>query len=221
MNPSHPFATGRMLLATLCTLALMPLSAHADPRGDFGHEHHFRDGPPGRGAVVTRLPRAHRTVVHGGMPYYFDGGFWYRPWGSRFVVVAPPIGIAVPVLPHGFVTLRLAGREYYRQDDVYYMRRDGGYIVVAPPAPDALQDDSKHRSTTVSRGELFIYPNRGQDERQQRNDRFECHEWAVEQTGYDPTMAGGSGDGAYSQAHRSDYQRAMSACLEGRGYTVR
>jgi YMGG-like Gly-zipper len=35
----------------------------------------------------------------------------------------------------------------------------------------------------------FIYPNKGQSQEQQNRDRFECHSWAVSQTGYDPTRA--------------------------------
>jgi hypothetical protein len=36
--------------------------------------------------------------------------------------------------------------------------------------------------------QLFIYPLRGQSEQQQQQDRFECHQWAVQQTGFDPTV---------------------------------
>ena len=34
--------------------------------------------------------------------------------------------------------------------------------------------------------ELAVYPARGQDERELRRDRFECHAWAVRQSGFDP-----------------------------------
>jgi hypothetical protein len=36
--------------------------------------------------------------------------------------------------------------------------------------------------------QLFIYPLRGQDEQQQQQDRFECHQWAVQQTDFDPIV---------------------------------
>jgi hypothetical protein len=36
--------------------------------------------------------------------------------------------------------------------------------------------------------QLFIYPQRGQSPQQQQQDRFECHQWAVQQTGFDPMM---------------------------------
>ncbi|MEX1317689.1 MAG: glycine zipper family protein, partial [Synechococcaceae cyanobacterium] len=44
-----------------------------------------------------------------------------------------------------------------------------------PPPPGALAQ------------ELFIYPAAGQSAEQQRKDRLECHLWATDQTGFDPT----------------------------------
>ena len=35
---------------------------------------------------------------------------------------------------------------------------------------------------------LYIYPSRGQSPEQQSRDRYECHTWAVQQTGFDPTV---------------------------------
>jgi hypothetical protein len=34
---------------------------------------------------------------------------------------------------------------------------------------------------------IFAYPNNGQDQQQQDRDRYECHNWSVSQTGFDPT----------------------------------
>ena len=34
--------------------------------------------------------------------------------------------------------------------------------------------------------EVFAYPKAGQSQQQQAQDRFECHQWAVGQTGYNP-----------------------------------
>lgn len=152
--------------------------------------------------------------------------------------------------------------------------------------------------------QLYIYPDKGQSQEQQNQDRFECHQWAVQQTGFDPStyqaatpnsrptppvaradgpdinpvtgaaggaamgavggaIAGNAGQGAAIgagigavagllssisrsnreqkqqaqeqqrqlaeqakqradvQQQRTDYNRAMAACLEGRGYTVK
>ena len=132
--------------------------------------------------------------------------------------------------------------------------------------------------------QLFIYPQKGQSPQQQQQDRFECHQWAMQQTGFDPTMAtampppsaspptssplggamGGAAIGAIGGAlggspgrgaaigagagalfghlrrndqirnaeaqqtgqmqqmnqQRDAYNRALVACLSGRGYTV-
>lgn len=215
--------TAGMLLAALLALPLVSLPAQADPpHWDRGGGEHWDRGDRGRGswdgprhgAVVGDLPSRYHTIIFGGLPYYFGDGYWYRPWGSSFVVVAPPVGIVVPLLPDGYVTLNLGDSVYYRYDDVYYMRRDDGYIVVDPPAQGEVQAPAAR-----PHDDLYVYPRQGQNERQQRNDRFECHDWAVGQTGYDPTLVGG-GTG-YSASRRADYLRAMSACLEGRGYTVR
>lgn len=133
--------------------------------------------------------------------------------------------------------------------------------------------------------QLFIFPEKGQDQAQQDADRGACHVWAMNQTGFDPTMAsttpppsneakkggvlrggargaatgavvgaiaGNAGKGAaigaagggmvggmrrsdqkaqqkqndrnwqaQQDAQRANYQRALTACLEGKGYTVR
>ena len=37
--------------------------------------------------------------------------------------------------------------------------------------------------------QLYIYPLRQQTSEQQDRDRYECHSWAVQQTGYDPSRA--------------------------------
>ncbi len=34
--------------------------------------------------------------------------------------------------------------------------------------------------------QLYVYPANAQSEAQQRQDRFECYEWVVQQTGFDP-----------------------------------
>ncbi len=40
--------------------------------------------------------------------------------------------------------------------------------------------------TTWAQG-LIIYPSKGQSSQQLSRDRYECHTWAVQQTGYDPS----------------------------------
>ncbi|MGH8595443.1 MAG: hypothetical protein ACREXT_02150, partial [Gammaproteobacteria bacterium] len=37
--------------------------------------------------------------------------------------------------------------------------------------------------------QIFAYPNAGQSPDQQNKDRYECHQWSVAQSGYDPSTA--------------------------------
>lgn len=143
----------------------------------------------------------------------------------------------------------------------------------------------------VAQNQLYVYPLKKQSTEQQDKDRYECHRWAVDQTGFDPSNAhpgnpsyldpqpyrpsqphvlkgaargtalgavggaitGNAGKGAAAGAamgglaggfRRMDerrshaaqqqagassaaasqqvsYTRAMAACLEGRGYSVK
>ena len=40
---------------------------------------------------------------------------------------------------------------------------------------------------TAQGDDMYIYPKEGQDKAQQDKDTYECHSWAVGQTGFDPT----------------------------------
>jgi len=163
------------------------------------------------------------------------------------------------------------------------------YRVISQPAPEAARP-------RPSLTQVYFYPKAGQSPEQQSRDHYECYNWAVQQTGYDPGMtslppeqrikvlpmpppghdtaaltiagavlgaliggprhgvggaiigaAGGAIVGAASDAARQEYarqmeeayagrdrqidaqldqkaldfRRATSACLEGRGYSVR
>jgi opacity protein-like surface antigen len=67
---------------------------------------------------------------------------------------------------------------------------------------------------------LSITANNGQSPKQQATDRYECHSWASEQTGFDSTRPGGGVTAGEYSSRRAEYQRAMTACLEARGYNV-
>lgn len=40
---------------------------------------------------------------------------------------------------------------------------------------------------TAAHGEMFVYPAKGQSKEQQSRDKYQCHQWAVQQAGFDPT----------------------------------
>jgi hypothetical protein len=62
---------------------------------------------------------------------------------------------------------------------------------------------------------MYVYPAAGQSAEQLSKDRYDCHVWASDQSGYDPTLGAGKKDDAQS------YTRAFTACMEGRNYVVK
>jgi len=173
---------------------------------------------PAHGQSFRTLPRDHRVVTHDHSRYYYSNGAWYRPYRGRYVVVTPPFGLIVPFLPLFYTTIWIHGSPYYYANDTYYTQAEEGYVVVEPPQDDASQTPPPTDDSTESK--LFIYPRKGQSEAQQANDRYECHKCSVGQTNYDPTDISGIPADQIMQK-RSDYQRAMAACLDARGYTAK
>lgn len=174
---------------------------------------------PERGYFRSSMPDGYRPYFYRGSRYYFYGGAWYAPRGSGFVVVGAPIGLVVSVLPPYYSTVWIGGLPYYYADDVYYSWDPGqnGYAVVDPP-PGADQPSAPPAEAAA---DLIIYPKNGQNADQQAADRFECHRWAKSQTGFDPTQPDGDVAPADAANSRSSYNRAMSACLQARGYEVK
>jgi hypothetical protein len=141
---------------------------------------------------------------YGGYRGWYYGGWWY-PWA-----------IAIPYLPFYYQTIWVGGYPYYYADGTYYAPTSYGYMTVNP-TQGAVQVPPS--APSVER--LFIYPRKGQSEELQARDRYECHRWAVSQTHYDPTQPNSGVPGTQLNQMRADYQRAMGACLDGRGYTMK
>ena len=226
-NENKSFALG--LILAFCAIMVLGFSqtAFAQGRGDrhgrgSGHQQ-YRDARyehnhnyPARGQAIVSLPRGNREVFYRGARYHFQGGVWYRPEGRRFLIVAPPIGLFVPFLPTFYSTIWFGSIPYYYANEVYYTPTVGGYTVVAPPPQDEVSQ-AQPSSDRTQTGQLFVYPRKGQSQQQQADDRYACHGWAVNQTNYDPTKPPVS----VSEIQRDNYRRAMAACLDGRGYTVK
>ncbi len=184
--------------------------------GAHGHARQY----PGSGQVVREMPQHSQRVVWAGTHYGFHEGVWYSPHRHGHVVVRPPFGIVVPSLPFFRTLVVIGGLSYFYANGVYYRERpEAGYEVV--PAPLAAQTISTTTPVYVANtpDKLFVYPRLSQTPERQASDEYECHRWAVDQSGFDPTAAV-SGQ-ASDPARRSDYRRAQAACLDGRGYTVR
>jgi hypothetical protein len=127
--------------------------------------------------------------------------------------------VFVPILPPYFTTVWFQGVPYYYANDTYYRWDDveNEYEVVAPP--DGI--DTAGTPEPPASDQLFIYPKSGQSPQQQDTDRFECHRWAVSNSGFDPTLTGGGVPLEQAVEKRNAYLRANVACLEGRGYSVK
>jgi hypothetical protein len=83
-------------------------------------------------------------------------------------------------------------------------------VVFAPPPVVAVAEDGKPPpvlSARPSAPDPILYPRNGQCPEQTESDRRECNRWATTQ----PT----------AMADSSVFNRAVDACLDGRGYTVR
>lgn len=190
----------------------------------FHHDHYY----PRRGTLYRALPPRFDVVLHHGIRFYFGDGIWLGAASpGRFAVVAPPIGAFIRVLPVFATTVWVGATPYYYANDVYYARSGTGYVVVAPPAVAATTAPHLSAPTlsapplrTASADDLILYPRDGQSRQQTESDRQQCSEWATGQTGYDPRFGLPDTDAMAGQK-AGDYGRAIEACLDGRGYTVR
>jgi hypothetical protein len=94
--------------ATAAALLLqsMPAAADTPPYArawgyhdhDWDDHHDWHHGPvyyPRPVYYVERLPRGYRAYPYRGVPYYYCAGRWYRPYGPRYGVVAPPAGFVI------------------------------------------------------------------------------------------------------------------------------
>jgi hypothetical protein len=151
---------------------------------------HGRYYPP-RGTALRSLPDGYRPYYRGGSRYYFNGGVWYAPRGPEFVVVSPPPGLVISVLPPYYSTVWIGGVPYYYADDVYYSWQPNQNGYAVVDPPDNADAPSPPPPDSAQ-SDLMIYPKNGQTKEQQAADQFECN----------------------------NYNRAMSACLQGRGYQV-
>jgi hypothetical protein len=212
---------------------------HGDWHGD--DDGHFWDRP--RYAVPHDWIGMHPDWDDGHYP-----GYWVRPWGPHWVPgywaggywggrFWPHVYLGwnfpwfLGALPAGCVTYWWGGVPYYYWQGVYYVWSPdyGQYVVTdpppltggaaagaAPPPSEQAQSSSGNAQGGLS---LYVYPKNGQSQQQTENDRYQCHEWAVGQTGFDPVNP--ANDTHTSTATPSNYKRAVTACLEARGYSVR
>ena len=157
---------------------------------------------------------------HGGYGGWRGGyGGWRGGWGCcgwGWGWAGLGLGLYFATLPLYYQTYWWDGVPYYYADNTYYIYDPNvkQYETVAPPAGLDAQVGGPAAGNST---ELMAYPKNGQSADQQSRDKYECHQWAATQSGFDPTTATGS---SASAQKRNDYMRAQAACLEGRGYSV-
>ena len=121
----------------------------------------------------------------------------------RHTIVSFSIGYGAPY-PYGF----------YRPWPYYGYGYGYGYPAVGvgvSPRTKRVQEKPGEQQAL----KMYVYPAGGQSESQMAEDRYQCHVWAADQSGYDPTL------GAGKRADADNYTRAFTACMEGRNYVVK
>jgi hypothetical protein len=215
--------------------------------GGPGHYASAYHGAPGVHAGYQGRPGAYVGGHYGGYGYhgygyhgystgahwgggYWRGGYWPRAYYG--------LGYSwfLPILPLAYSTYWWGGVPYYYANDVYYTYDPNyqGYVATDPPpvadpngsatAPSdssAPTDGAQQLDSTQGApqsgpsgpidgapAQIFMYPKNGQSADQQARDKAECQQWATEQAG------------SVAQ-NGSNFNRAMVACVEGRGYSAR
>jgi hypothetical protein len=167
---------------------------------------------PGYAWYLPVLPLGYATYWWGGVPYYYYNNLYYTwsPASAGYVVTDPPPagGDNTPIDPNSAYDQGQGG--------AYEQTQPPPAAAGAAPAPAPYPAPYPGQAPQGgSAGDVYLYPRNGQSEAQQQNDRYECHGWAVNQTGFDPTR-GGPQSGS-----DVEYRRAMVACLDARGYSAR
>jgi hypothetical protein len=192
----------RSFAFALCSFAALALTApafaqHGGVRGGGYHGGYYG---------------GYRGGYYGGYRGYYGyrgwyGGYYPWAWGGA------ALGLYFATLPYYYSTYWYGGTPYYYAGNTYYAwdPAAGQYLTVAPPA------GAPNQPVEQAPSELMVYPKNGQTQYQQTTDRYECYRWAVSQLGYDPTSAGGG----TVRRDLTDYNRAQTACLTARGYSVK
>jgi len=74
--------------------------------------------------------------------------------------------------------------------------------------------------TAFAQSNYFAYPKAGQNEEKQSFDKFECHQWSVQQTGFDPTKPPEPVPQAYAQTPPPSTDQGGTVRGAARGATL-
>jgi hypothetical protein len=137
----------------------------------------------------------------------------------------------VRALPRGYRPYSYGGRRLYFYDGTWYAPSPGGFVIVPPPAGLYVSVLPRYHSAVWLGGNpdsngsenlyVYVYAKDGQSSVKQETDRYECAAWSSQQSGFDPMQPGGGVAPEQNNPKSAQYDRALSSCLEGRGYNVR
>jgi hypothetical protein len=182
-------------------------------RREQGNKQNLRDG---QHSDATRR----RDFQHNGHRMRLHDGRWHHWHGGHFRVAPPPLGFWLPHLPNIHRVWRSAGHTYYVIDNAWFRPAEqGGYIAIAAPSeppviisPPMSAPPSNHNNFV---DDLYAYPKGTQTAARTLADKQECAQWSGSQVLADPWAV------PYTDAQKSNYVRAFSACMEARNYVVR
>ena len=109
---------------------------------------------PKFGVVIGALPNGYFSFNMGPTAYYYYNGIYYRPYGTSYMVIAPPMGAVVNQLPRGAAPTEIDGERYYEYNGTYYKEGiDSGnrfsYTVVGTDGVINQDSDASESSTKV------------------------------------------------------------------------
>jgi len=175
---------------------------------------------PGYAWFLAALPLAYATYWYSGIPYYYANNVYYTwsPDYSGYVATDPPpvadASGAGPTAAASPADGQYPGGTQYQGDAQYQgdPNASGAPAGAAPastPLPPPQAGAGAPLNQPIAQAEaprIFMYPKNGQNDEQQRTDKLDCEKWASDQVGL-----GTNGP---------DYQRALGACIQGRGYSI-
>jgi len=105
-------------------------------------------GYPSLGFYMSALPFGYYPFYLGTSLYYYADGTFYRPYeDGGYVVIAPPIGAAVPKLPRGAKSIMIDNQQFFEYNGVYYkaiVNDKGEQVFVVAGKDGVLNTDGEN-----------------------------------------------------------------------------
>ncbi|HMR92429.1 MAG TPA: DUF6515 family protein [Chitinophagaceae bacterium] len=142
-----------LFLFFLPLFLLLTAEAGAQRRWRNGRAHYRPYYPPVRTFAYNR---PFVSVHFGGIAYRYQYGRFYRPYGTVFRVVAPPVGIRIAVLPPGYRRFYIGADLYYYHNRTFYRPLgEREYEVIAPPAGATVSEIPGDARETIIDGKTY------------------------------------------------------------------